>query len=141
MVSYKDVFAHVKRLRAASLARGAGDGGPLPPAAVYGFVGFAGSWTALLGYLVWAFAPGRTLPLLVPLYRAMDEVLPSRYWAVAGPVWLFATIAMIPFVYRGVSIALQSPDADLDAMADAEPPSGLVVPEHVPPLQVYSAEG
>jgi hypothetical protein len=123
LTTYAQVHAHLKQLRADSLSLLSANRSRVSPAAIYGFVVFIMSWLALMGYLLWAFSPG-----------LLDSVLPSRYWAVAGPTWFCVSLVMLPLVYRAASAILQSPTRVFDAPnGDWRPPS------QVPPLEIYSA--
>ena len=69
---------------------------PEPARGVYGFILYLASWILLLVYLLWAFVPNKNLNQLGITY------LPSKYWAVAIP--LFFPVFIGVFIVISLSL-------------------------------------
>ncbi|XP_014209656.1 phosphatidylinositol N-acetylglucosaminyltransferase subunit P [Copidosoma floridanum] len=74
---------------------------------VYGFALYIGSNMLLLLYLVWAFIPVEFLQENLGL-----SYWPSKYWAVALPIWILTAIAVFAFaIYPAINMIL-TPNID-----------------------------
>uniref|UniRef100_A0A9I9EBS0 PIG-P domain-containing protein n=1 Tax=Cucumis melo TaxID=3656 RepID=A0A9I9EBS0_CUCME len=73
-----------------------GEHGP-KPSEVYGFVGSISTVVATAIYLIWAYLPESFLHSLGIYYY------PSRYWAVAVPVYVMVSIALALMFYIGLN--------------------------------------
>ena len=120
--SYGEVYGYMHRLRRQSMRHDPAVAARVAPAAAYGFVVFVVSWAGLAAFLAWALMPG-----------LLEDWLPSRYWAVAGPTWCCVSLVMLPIVYRLASIILQSPAPDA---RDDPPAPPFDAGDAVPPLEV-----
>lgn len=80
---------------------------PYAPRSVYGYALYIGSNMLFILYLVWAFVPDDILHNDLGL-----TYWPSKYWAVALPIWIMSAIAIFGFViYPAVNMTL-TPDID-----------------------------
>ncbi|CAK9318922.1 unnamed protein product [Citrullus colocynthis] len=73
-----------------------GDHGP-KPSEVYGFVGSISTVVATVIYLIWAYLPDSCLHSIGIYYY------PSRYWALAVPVFVMVSIALALLFYIGIN--------------------------------------
>lgn len=75
---------------------------PYGPRSVYGFCMYIGSNMLLLLYLLWALVPTEFLHEKCGL-----TYWPSKYWAVALPIWILTAIAVFAFViYPAINMTL-----------------------------------
>ncbi|KAJ8668114.1 hypothetical protein QAD02_009777 [Eretmocerus hayati] len=80
---------------------------PYGPRSVYGYAMYIGSNMLLLLYLVWAFVPVEFLHEKLGL-----TYWPSKYWAVALPIWFLTAIAVFAFaIYPAINMTL-TPNID-----------------------------
>ena len=80
---------------------------PYGPRSVYGYALYIGSNMLLLLYFIWAFVPDEILHETLGL-----TYLPSKYWAVALPIWILMAIAVFAFaIYPAINMTL-TPDID-----------------------------
>ena len=73
------------------------------PAAVYGFVGWIGTITLFVLYLLWAYLPVELLHSLGVTYY------PSRYWAVALPAYVCVIVLFVFTTYNGFCLMVNPP--------------------------------
>nr|XP_012134644.1 PREDICTED: phosphatidylinositol N-acetylglucosaminyltransferase subunit P isoform X2 [Megachile rotundata] len=79
---------------------------PYGPRSVYGYALYIGSNMLLLLFLVWAIIPDQILHNLGLTYW------PSKYWAVAIPVWALTALATFAFIiYPAINLSM-TPDID-----------------------------
>ncbi|XP_011495402.1 PREDICTED: phosphatidylinositol N-acetylglucosaminyltransferase subunit P [Ceratosolen solmsi marchali] len=87
---------------------------PYAPRSVYGYAMYIGSNMLLLLYLVWAFVPEEFLHEKLGL-----TYWPSKYWAVALPVWILTAIAVFAFaIYPAINISMTPNIDDLRTITD-----------------------
>lgn len=87
---------------------------PSPSRAVYGFVMYLGSCSALGLYLMWAVMPDSVLHSLGLTYW------PQKYWAVALPIYGCVLLALFAFLfYPGLNFTLVPPVDDLRNVTDS----------------------
>ena len=80
---------------------------PYGPRSVYGYALYIGSNMLLSLYLIWAFIPDEILNEKLGL-----TYWPSKYWAVALPIWIMAAIGTFAFfIYPAVNMTM-TPDVD-----------------------------
>lgn len=107
---------------------------PSPSRAVYGFVLYLGSRSALGLYLVWATMPDSVLHSLGLTYW------PQKYWAVALPIYGCVLLALFAFFfYPGLNFMIVPPVNDLRTITDsyATPRDHKLVAE-IPPASDLS---
>ncbi|CAK9831402.1 Phosphatidylinositol N-acetylglucosaminyltransferase subunit P [Anthophora retusa] len=79
---------------------------PYGPRSVYGYALYIGSNMLFLLFLVWAVIPDEILHSLGLTYW------PSKYWAVAIPIWALTTLATFAFIiYPAINLSM-TPDID-----------------------------
>ena len=114
---------------------------PTPDRAVYGFVLYLLSYSALVLYLTWALLPERTLVELGL------EFLPQKYWAVAVPTYISVVlVAFVVCIYPNLGAVMAPADdgTHMDEFSvywDGEAPTGAVppvadIPPHLVPEEV-----
>lgn len=80
---------------------------PTRSRSIYGYALYIGSNCIFLLYLIWAFVPDETLRK----YSGMSE-WPSKYWAVAIPVWVGTAFAVFAaLIYPAINMSI-TPDID-----------------------------
>jgi len=76
---------------------------------VYGFAVYLTSFVVMFVILVWAYVPESGLHAMGVYY------FPSKYWAIAAPMFLLFSFMMVPVVYVGVNfrtaVAFHAPNA------------------------------
>ncbi|XP_043461136.1 phosphatidylinositol N-acetylglucosaminyltransferase subunit P [Leptopilina heterotoma] len=80
---------------------------PYAPRSVYGYALYISSNLLILLYLIWAFVPEEFLNDYLGL-----TYWPSKYWAVAIPVWAIFAILLFGFVIYPAINMLLTPDID-----------------------------
>ncbi|XP_058800865.1 phosphatidylinositol N-acetylglucosaminyltransferase subunit P [Phymastichus coffea] len=80
---------------------------PYRPRSVYGYAMYIGFNFLLLLYLIWAFIPD------VILHETLGLTYwPSKYWAVALPIWILTAIAVFAFaIYPAINMSM-TPEID-----------------------------
>lgn len=79
---------------------------PYSPRAVYGYAMYIGSNMLFLLYVIWAIIPDEVLHYLGLTYW------PSKYWAVAIPIWALTALATFAFLIYPAINMLITPDVD-----------------------------
>lgn len=80
---------------------------PYGPRAVYGYAMYIGSNILFLLYVIWAVVPDEMLHDYLGL-----TYWPSKYWAVAIPIWALTALATFAFlIYPAINMLL-TPDID-----------------------------
>mmetsp|Transcript_9517 Transcript_9517/g.18978 ORF Transcript_9517/g.18978 Transcript_9517/m.18978 type:complete len:143 (-) Transcript_9517:286-714(-) len=82
---------------------------------IYGFVGAITTTVFAALYFAWAYTPDAVLHALGIYYY------PSKYWALALPVWLSGTAVAIFWLYEGMNLALSEPLHSLRSLQDGDP--------------------
>ncbi|GAV87678.1 PIG-P domain-containing protein [Cephalotus follicularis] len=88
-----------------------GNHGP-KPSEVYGFVGSITVIVASVVFVVWAYVPDPWLHSIGIFYY------PSKYWALAVPVYAMVTIVLAFGFYLGLNLMATPPPTSLNAMFD-----------------------
>merc|ERR1712098_786552 len=102
---------------------------PTPSRAVYGFVMYLLSYSALILYLIWAIVPDDILE-----WAGLD-FLPQKYWAVAIPVYLSVLFFTFVFViYPCLGMISTPPLTDIRHVTDSHSvySNGDQIPGSVP---------
>lgn len=104
---------------------------PYAPRSVYGYALYIGSNLLLLLYLVWSFVPIEILHEKLGL-----TYWPSKYWAVALPIWILTAIAVFAFaIYPAINMILtpniDDPRTITDEYSLEQRPS---IPSGIPPV-------
>ncbi|KAI3449017.1 hypothetical protein Pfo_005682 [Paulownia fortunei] len=89
---------------------------------VYGFVGSITIVVATVIFIIWAYVPDYWLHSIGIYYY------PSRYWALAMPTYIMATIVLAIGIYIGLNFMATPPPTSLKSMFDEyskEPLSGI----------------
>eukprot|EP01128_Nolandella_sp_AFSM9_P009605 TRINITY_DN6223_c0_g1_i1.p1 TRINITY_DN6223_c0_g1~~TRINITY_DN6223_c0_g1_i1.p1 ORF type:complete len:177 (+),score=29.73 TRINITY_DN6223_c0_g1_i1:30-533(+) len=81
---------------------------------VYGFVGWAMSWIALLAYVIWAFVPDSILHDFGIYY------FPKKYWAYTTPIYLFLCWVFSIVVYAAHNLISTAPVESLYTVTDEQ---------------------
>lgn len=111
---------------------------PYGPRSVYGYALYIGSNLLFFLYLVWAIVPDQILHSIGLTYW------PSKYWAVAIPIWALTALATFAFlIYPAINL-LMTPDVDdVRTVTDkyAQPrketvPGGIPVVSDIPITEV-----
>uniref|UniRef100_A0A6V7LUQ6 Phosphatidylinositol N-acetylglucosaminyltransferase subunit P n=1 Tax=Bracon brevicornis TaxID=1563983 RepID=A0A6V7LUQ6_9HYME len=98
---------------------------PYRPRSVYGYALYIGSNMLFVLYIVWAVVPEDFLHKKLGL-----TYWPSKYWAVAIPIWALTAIAIFAFIiYPGINM-LMTPD--IDDIRTITDQYSLVLSEHIP---------
>ncbi|KAJ1524841.1 hypothetical protein ONE63_009709 [Megalurothrips usitatus] len=102
---------------------------PLPSRAVYGFVLYLGSRSALGLYFVWSILPDSILHSLGLTYW------PHKSWAVVLPIFGCVLLALFAFMfYPGLNFLLVPPVDDLRTITDSHSiPLNLSLQSEIPP--------
>lgn len=80
---------------------------PYRPRSVYGYALYIGSNMLFILYLIWAIVPDEILQNCLGL-----TYWPSKYWAVAIPIWALTALATFAFlIYPAINL-LMTPDVD-----------------------------
>ncbi|EGC28570.1 hypothetical protein DICPUDRAFT_12291, partial [Dictyostelium purpureum] len=100
---------------------------------VYGFVYWIATFLGYILYLLWAFIPESVLSNLGVHYY------PSKYWAVAIPVYLIVCIMFGLVVYFCINLIITEPLESFNTFKDqysqeADHSFGYL-PESIPPLE------
>ncbi|KAA0049099.1 phosphatidylinositol N-acetylglucosaminyltransferase subunit P-like [Cucumis melo var. makuwa] len=113
-----------------------GEHGP-KPSEVYGFVGSISTVVATAIYLIWAYLPESFLHSLGIYYY------PSRYWAVAVPVYVMVSIALALMFYIGLNFLSTPSPTSLHIIFDefSKEPSISACLEQDQPIQPISDIG
>lgn len=104
---------------------------PYGPRSVYGYALYIGSNMLFCLYLIWAIVPEQILHNYLGL-----TYWPSKYWAVAIPVWALTALATFAFlIYPAINL-LMTPDVnDISTITDKySQPKKEVVPGGIPPV-------
>ncbi|XP_043499643.1 phosphatidylinositol N-acetylglucosaminyltransferase subunit P [Polistes fuscatus] len=80
---------------------------PYAPRAVYGYAMYIGSNLFFLLYLIWSIVPDYILNDYLGL-----SYYPSKYWAIAIPVWALTALATFAFIIYPAMNLLMTPDID-----------------------------
>ncbi|KAG2669074.1 hypothetical protein I3843_14G017300 [Carya illinoinensis] len=88
-----------------------GEHGP-KPSEVYGFVGSITTVVATVIFLVWAYVPEAWLHSIGIFYY------PSRYWALAVPVYVMVTVVLALGFYVGLNFISTPSPASLNSIYD-----------------------
>uniref|UniRef100_A0A7S2D162 PIG-P domain-containing protein n=1 Tax=Octactis speculum TaxID=3111310 RepID=A0A7S2D162_9STRA len=82
-------------------------------AAAYGFAGWVLSFIAYVIFLAWAYLPEANLHKLGITYY------PSKYWAIALPIWFCMAIMTTSFMYVAVNMLATAPLDSLETITDS----------------------
>ncbi|KAL2751294.1 Phosphatidylinositol N-acetylglucosaminyltransferase subunit P [Vespula maculifrons] len=80
---------------------------PYAPRAVYGYAMYIGFNLLFLLYLIWSVVPDYILKDYLGL-----SYYPSKYWAIAIPVWALTALATFAFIIYPAINLLMTPDID-----------------------------
>ncbi|XP_012280952.1 phosphatidylinositol N-acetylglucosaminyltransferase subunit P [Orussus abietinus] len=80
---------------------------PYRPRSVYGYAIYIGSYMVFILYLIWAVVPEEFLHNWLGL-----TYWPSKYWAVAIPIWAVTAIAVFASVIYPAMNMLKTPNID-----------------------------
>lgn len=76
---------------------------PTPCRAKYGFTLYLGSTAGFVVYIIWAVVPKLET-------GGLEFAFPSRYWAVALPIWILVTLATVAFLFYPTINATMAPE-------------------------------
>ncbi|XP_011699556.1 PREDICTED: phosphatidylinositol N-acetylglucosaminyltransferase subunit P isoform X2 [Wasmannia auropunctata] len=93
---------------------------PYGPRAVYGYAMYIGSNMLFLLYVIWAIIPDEVLHDYLGL-----TYWPSKYWAVAIPIWALTALATFAFLIYPAINMLITPDIDVSTTVHLILISGL----------------
>ncbi|OWM83670.1 phosphatidylinositol N-acetylglucosaminyltransferase subunit P [Punica granatum] len=79
---------------------------------VYGFVGSITTIGATVIFLTWAYVPEHWLPAIGIFYY------PSRYWALAIPVYVMVTVVLALGFYVGLNFMSTPPPTSINTLFD-----------------------
>mmetsp|Transcript_19052 Transcript_19052/g.53336 ORF Transcript_19052/g.53336 Transcript_19052/m.53336 type:complete len:135 (-) Transcript_19052:3-407(-) len=79
---------------------------------VYSFVSFVASILAAVAWLVWAYAPDEVLAALGVTYY------PDKWWAIALPTYLVATLFFVGYTYVALNMMAGCPLDSADMIRD-----------------------
>ncbi|XP_042499518.1 phosphatidylinositol N-acetylglucosaminyltransferase subunit P-like [Macadamia integrifolia] len=82
------------------------------PSEVYGFVGSITTVVATVIFLGWAYVPEPWLHSIGITYY------PSRYWALAVPVYAMVTVVLAMVLYLGLNFMATTPPTSLNTIFD-----------------------
>lgn len=103
---------------------------PYGPRSVYGYALYIGSNMLFFLYLVWAVIPDEILHSLGLTYW------PSKYWAVAVPIWALTALATFAFIiYPAINLCMIPDINDIATITDRH--SNLrkeTMPDGIPPV-------
>ena len=87
---------------------------PYTPRSVYGYALYIGSNILILLYLVWAFVPEEFLHEYLGL-----TYWPSKYWALAIPIWAMTAILVFALIiYPSINMLLTPEIDDIKTITD-----------------------
>ncbi|XP_060831963.1 phosphatidylinositol N-acetylglucosaminyltransferase subunit P [Bombus pascuorum] len=101
---------------------------PYGPRSVYGYALYIGSNMLFLLFLVWALIPDQILHNLGLTYW------PSKYWAVAIPIWALTALATFAFIiYPAINLSMTPDINDITTITDKHSrPKKETVPGGIP---------
>lgn len=104
---------------------------PYAPRAAYGYAMYIGSNLLFILYLLWSIVPDYILQNYLGLYY-----YPSKYWAVAIPIWALTALAIFAFIIYPAINLLMTPDIDdIRTISDSYvQPRKETIPGGVPPV-------
>lgn len=94
----------------------------------YGFIGWVASFLFLGVYLLWSLVPDSLLHELGITY------CPSKYWAVALPVYFWVFVLMVQVCYQGLNLLLTKPFSSLYTLEDEYTRRGLAEGVGIPEI-------
>jgi len=106
---------------------------PTPSRAVYGFVLYLMSYSAMGLYLTWAVLPDHILAQM-----GLLEFLPQKYWAVALPIYLSVVfLCFVVVIYPSLGMMHTLPETDIRNVTDGAAIyfPNKTLPGAVPPVQ------
>ncbi|KAG8089311.1 hypothetical protein GUJ93_ZPchr0011g28006 [Zizania palustris] len=85
-----------------------------PISEVYGFVGSITTTVATAIYLIWAYTPEHCLHSVSITYY------PSRYWALAAPLFVIVVVALSMVIYMSFNLLATPPPTSFDTIFDKQ---------------------
>ncbi|PBC32377.1 phosphatidylinositol N-acetylglucosaminyltransferase subunit P [Apis cerana] len=86
---------------------------PYGPRSVYGYVLYISSNMLFLLFLIWAVIPDQIL------YELGLTYWPSKYWAIAIPIWALTALAIFAFIiYPAINLSMTPDINDITTITD-----------------------
>ncbi|XP_043804240.1 phosphatidylinositol N-acetylglucosaminyltransferase subunit P [Apis laboriosa] len=103
---------------------------PYGPRSVYGYALYISSNMLFLLFLVWAVIPDQIL------YELGLTYWPSKYWAIAIPIWALTALAIFAFIiYPAINLSMTPDINDIATITDKYScPKKETIPDGIPPV-------